>query len=92
MRRYIRNELRGQRGAHQRLERHPLFSCAPPAVELEPAIVTSSFEELRQVCHRPEELHRLIGKRQKALTQIELTGRLIFGVHDNSKRGGRFIR
>ena len=46
----------------------------------------SLFEELFNVCHRPEQLHRLVGKRQKALTFIEPTSVLILSIDDHRER------
>jgi len=45
-----------------------------------------SIEQPPDIRHRPEQLHRLIGKRQKTLTLIEAAGRLILGVDDNGER------
>jgi hypothetical protein len=46
-----------------------------------------SIEQPPDIGHRPEELHRLIGKWEKILSHIKLSRRLIFGVHDKGERG-----
>lgn len=44
------------------------------------------LEELRQICHRPERLERLLRKEQEALALIEAARCLILCVDDDGER------
>lgn len=66
----------------QGFTRQPLFLFGIPAFHQSP----SSFEQLSDIGHRPEQLHRLIRERQKALALIEATCIFAFGIDYNSER------
>src|SRR6266550_8729175 len=47
---------------------------------------TESSKQLCDILHWPEELHRLVWKRQETLTFIKAAGSIVFGVDDDGKR------